>query len=91
MDHPVSLSAMSTNVPPHNLNEVCNALVYMLDNWEKLDDITVADLMKFVKGPDFPTGGVVYRHKDGGDDEDTLVTAYATGQGKITVRAKGPY
>ncbi len=79
---------MSTNVPPHNLNEVCNALVYMLDNWEKRDDITVANLMKFVKGPDFPTGGVVYRHKDSGDDEDTLVTAYATGQGKITVRAK---
>ncbi len=79
---------MSTNVPPHNLAEVCDALVYMLDNWKQLDDITVHDLMKFVKGPDFPTGGVVYRHKDGGDDEDTLVQAYATGQGKITVRAK---
>ena len=71
-----------------NLAEVCNALVYMLENWGKLDDITVEDLMKFVKGPDFPTGGLVYRHKDGGDDEDTLLTAYATGQGKITVRAK---
>jgi DNA gyrase subunit A len=79
---------MSTNIPPHNLVEVCDALTYMLDNWEKMDDITVEDLMKFVKGPDFPTGGVVYRHKDGGDEEDTLITAYATGKGKITVRAK---
>lgn len=79
---------MSTNIPPHNLNEVCDALIYILDNWSALDDITVHDLMRFVKGPDFPTGGVVYRHQDGGDDEDTLVTAYATGQGKITIRAK---
>lgn len=79
---------MSTNIPPHNLVEVCDALTYMLTHWDTLDDITVQDLMRFVKGPDFPTGGVVYRHKDGGEDEDTLLTAYATGQGKITVRAK---
>jgi DNA gyrase subunit A len=79
---------MSTNIPPHNLGEVVDALVYMLQNWEAYDDINVEDLMQFVKGPDFPTGGVVYRHKDGGEDEDTLVTAYATGQGKLTVRAK---
>ncbi|RMG71736.1 MAG: DNA gyrase subunit A [Chloroflexi bacterium] len=79
---------MSTNIPPHNLSEVCDALVYMLENWDKLSEISVSDLMKFVQGPDFPTGGVVYRHKDSGDDEDTLVTAYATGQGKLTVRAK---
>jgi DNA gyrase subunit A len=80
---------MSTNVPPHNLSEVCDALNYMLNNWDKMDDITVDDLMRFVKGPDFPTGGVVYRHQDGGENgEDTLVAAYATGQGKITVRAK---
>ncbi|RMG82764.1 MAG: DNA gyrase subunit A, partial [Chloroflexi bacterium] len=80
---------MSTNIPPHNLSEVCDALIYMLDNWKKIDDITVADLMGFIKGPDFPTGGVVYRHKDGGENgDDTLLTAYATGRGKITVRAK---
>ena len=80
---------MSTNIPPHNLSEVCDALIYMLDNWKKIDDITVADLMGFIKGPDFPTGGVVYRHKDGGvNGDDTLLTAYATGRGKITVRAK---
>lgn len=79
---------MSTNIPPHNLNEVCDALIFMLKRWDDLIDITVKDLMTFIKGPDFPTGGLVYRHKDGGEEEDTLVTAYATGQGKITVRAK---
>lgn len=80
---------MSTSIPPHNMTEVCNALVYILDHWNELDDITVDDLMQFVQGPDFPTGGLVYRHKDGlKTDNDTLVTAYATGRGKITVRAK---
>ncbi|MEP7291809.1 MAG: DNA gyrase subunit A, partial [Chloroflexota bacterium] len=80
---------MSTNIPPHNLGEVCDALVYVLQNWETLDDITIADLMRFVKGPDFPTGGLIYRHIGGSEDgEDSLVSAYATGRGKITMRAK---
>jgi DNA gyrase subunit A len=80
---------MSTNIPPHNLAEICDALVYVLGHWEKIEDITVDDLMSMVKGPDFPTGGLVYRHIDGLDtDEDTLVSAYATGRGKITIRAK---
>ena len=80
---------MSTSIPPHNMVEVCNALIYMLEHWETLDDISAEDLMRFVQGPDFPTGGLVYRHKDGlKTDNDTLVTAYATGRGKITVRAK---
>lgn len=80
---------MSTSIPPHNMVEVCNALIYMLENWEQLSEITVGDLMRFVQGPDFPTGGLVYRHIDGlKAEQDTLVTAYATGRGKITVRAK---
>jgi DNA gyrase subunit A len=80
---------MSTNIPPHNLNEVCDALIYMLNNWEKLDDISIADLMRFIKGPDFPTGGLVYHHIDDQEsDEGSLVSAYATGRGKITLRAK---
>lgn len=83
---------MSTNIPPHNLGEVCDALVYMLSHWNRLDDITIHDLMTFIKGPDFPTGGVIYRHQGNGKDseevEDSLVAAYATGRGKITVRAK---
>ena len=49
---------MSTNIPPHNLGEVVDALVYLLDNWRKIDDVDVADLMKFIQGPDFPTGGL---------------------------------
>ncbi|MBZ0296058.1 MAG: DNA gyrase subunit A [Anaerolineae bacterium] len=80
---------MSTNIPPHNLGEVCDALIFMLNKWDKLEDIDVHDLMQFVKGPDFPTGGLVFRHRDGlQSDEDTLVNAYATGRGKITIRAK---
>ncbi|MCC6805296.1 MAG: DNA gyrase subunit A, partial [Anaerolineae bacterium] len=69
---------MSTNIPPHNLGEVCDALVYVLQNWEQLDDVTIEDLMRFIKGPDFPTGGLAYRHVNGSDDgEDSLVSAYA--------------
>ncbi|MBC7812353.1 MAG: DNA gyrase subunit A [Burkholderiales bacterium] len=79
---------MSTNIPPHNLGEVCDALIYMLEKWDTLDDVAVEDLMQFVKGPDFPTGGLVYRHQDSTLEDDTLVSAYATGRGKITIRAK---
>ncbi|MBI1259376.1 MAG: DNA gyrase subunit A [Chloroflexi bacterium] len=80
---------MSTNIPPHNLGEVCDALIYVLQHWQTIDDISIQDLMQFVKGPDFPTGGLVYRHADGAEDgEDSLVSAYATGRGKITMRAK---
>ena len=76
---------MSTNIPPHNLGEVCDALVFMLEQWQRLDDITVDELMQFVKGPDFPTGGVIYARRG---KEDMLRQALATGRGKITLRAK---
>lgn len=79
---------MSTNIPPHNLGEVIDALVYMLGRWDELDEVTVQDLMQFIKGPDFPTGGLVYHHSDDQSEEGSLVTAYATGRGKITMRAK---
>nr|MBP6298687.1 DNA gyrase subunit A [Anaerolineae bacterium] len=80
---------MSTNIPPHNLGEVVDALIYVIDKWDAYEDISTNDLMKFVKGPDFPTGGLIYHHEDGAEDEDnTLITAYATGRGKITIRAK---
>ncbi len=80
---------MSTNIPPHNLGEVCDALIYILKNWDSFDDITTSDLMQFIKGPDFPTGGLIYHHVDDADtDEGSLLTAYATGRGKITMRAK---
>ena len=52
--------AMATNIPPHNLGEVVDALVMMLENWSRIDDIGVEDLMKYIKGPDFPTGAADY-------------------------------
>src|SRR5512138_1543144 len=75
---------MATSIPPHNLGEVVDALVYMLEKWEKLDDIDVETLMEFVQGPDFPTGGMILQ--DGGDEG--LESAYGSGRGRITVQAK---
>jgi DNA gyrase subunit A len=78
---------MSTSIPPHNLREVVDALTFMLDNWNRHDDLNVRDLMKFIQGPDFPTGGLVFRYRGKGES-DALTNAYATGRGRITVRAK---
>ncbi|MCW5864170.1 MAG: DNA gyrase subunit A [Anaerolineae bacterium] len=79
---------MATSIPPHNLGEIVNALVYMLDNWQRLDDISVNDLMRFVQGPDFPTGGLIARHRGEEDDADAIASAYATGRGRLIVRAR---
>jgi DNA gyrase subunit A len=75
---------MSTNIPPHNLGEVVDALIFMLDNWERLDDVDVETLMKFIQGPDFPTGGLIVQDTH----EDDLATAYGTGRGRVTVQAR---
>jgi DNA gyrase subunit A len=75
---------MATSIPPHNLSEVVDAIVYMLERWEKLDDIDVEQLMKFVKGPDFPTGGLIIEEKG----DEGIEAAYGTGRGRITVQAK---
>ncbi len=77
---------MSTSVPPHNLGEVVDALTFLLENWTKLDDIGAKDLMQFIKGPDFPTGGIIYSEQNG--DGDAIAAAYATGRGRITLRAR---
>ncbi len=79
---------MATSIPPHNLGEIVGALVYMLDNWQRLDDISVNDLMRFVQGPDFPTGGLIARHRAEEDDADAIASAYATGRGRLVVRAR---
>ncbi len=80
---------MATSIPPHNLGEVIDALTFMLDQWNQLDDISLQDLMRFIKGPDFPTGGLVFRYREkGGVETDAISSAYATGRGRITVRAK---
>ncbi|MBN1427386.1 MAG: DNA gyrase subunit A [Anaerolineae bacterium] len=78
---------MSTSIPPHNLGEVCDALAFMLDRWTNLDDVGLPELMQFVKGPDFPTGGLVFRYADNGET-DSLAQAYGTGRGKLVVQAK---
>lgn len=75
---------MATNIPPHNLGEVVDALVMMLENWEALDDITVEDLMRHIKGPDFPTGGLIIQD----DSSDTLAQIYGSGNGIIQMRAR---
>lgn len=68
---------MATSIPPHNLGEVIDAACYMIEN----RDATVDDLMKMIKGPDFPTGAIIMGKKD-------IEEAYRTGQGKVVVRAK---
>jgi DNA gyrase subunit A len=80
---------MTTNVPPHNLGEVVDALVYLIDRYGSLDDVTVEDLTQFIQGPDFPTGGVVYRYAEEGDGDriDLIRNAYALGKGHLTVQA----
>lgn len=74
---------MATNIPPHNLSEVVDALGYMLKEWDRLDDINVSDLMNFIKGPDFPTGGIILQ-----DQTNDLLTAYGSGRGRIPVRGR---
>ena len=75
---------MSTSIPPHNLGEVVDALIYMLDHWDRLDDINVEDLMRFIKGPDFPTGGIIVQT----DEEEGITSAYGSGRGRVTVQAR---
>lgn len=68
---------MATNIPPHNLSEVCDATIHLIDH----PDTTTEDLFQFVKGPDFPTGGIIYGKKD-------IISAYSQGKGPIIVRGK---
>ncbi|MBI2328331.1 MAG: DNA gyrase subunit A [Chloroflexi bacterium] len=68
---------MATSIPPHNLGEVCEAISYLIDN----PGATVDELTRFVKGPDFPTAGIIL-------GQDGIKSAYATGHGRIVVQAK---
>jgi DNA gyrase subunit A len=72
---------MATNIPPHNLTELVGALRYMIDHHDKMDDITGEDLLKFVKGPDFPTGAIIV-------GEEGIRDLYSKGKGQLIVRAK---
>ncbi len=68
---------MATSIPPHNLSEVVDAIVHVIDNPEA----TVDDLLQYVKGPDFPTGGIIFNQED-------IRNAYATGKGRIVMRGR---
>jgi DNA gyrase subunit A len=68
---------MATEIPPHNLNEVVDGICHLIENPEA----TVEDLMQFIKGPDFPTGGIIYNLED-------IKTAYSTGRGGVVMRGK---
>lgn len=63
---------MATNIPPHNLSELIDAIQYIL-NSPNPEEVTVEDLLQFVQGPDFPTGGIVY-------DKEAILQAYSTGR-----------
>ncbi len=71
---------MATNIPPHNLGELADALTYMVENYDNIDDVTVEDLMERIPGPDFPTGGMII-------GAEGIRQAYSTGKGRIVMRA----
>jgi DNA gyrase subunit A len=72
---------MATNIPPHNLNELAAAITHLIDNDERADEITAEELLRFVPGPDFPTGGVIV-------GSDGILQAYSTGRGRIVLRGQ---
>lgn len=75
---------MATNVPPHNLNEVCAALIHIIDHHADVEDITPETLMRFIPGPDFPTGASIM-------GREGILSAYATGRGRVLMRAKAHF
>ncbi|OQY33916.1 MAG: DNA gyrase subunit A [Anaerolineaceae bacterium 4572_5.1] len=70
---------MATNIPPHNLRELSSALLYMIDNYDDLDEVGIEQLMEFIPGPDFPTGGIIV-------GREGIVQAYSTGKGRVVMR-----
>jgi DNA gyrase subunit A len=72
---------MATNIPPHNLREVASAVIFLIDNYDKVEEITAEELIKYMPGPDFPTGGVIV-------GSEGILQAYSTGRGRIVLRGK---
>ncbi len=72
---------MATNIPPHNLKELASAIIYLINNYDTIDDIPAEHLMKFIPGPDFPTGGVIV-------GTEGIEAAYGSGKGRIVLRGK---
>ncbi len=70
---------MATNIPPHNIRELVDALVHIIENYDNMDDVSVEDLLELIPGPDFPTGGLVVGNEG-------IRQAYSTGRGRIILR-----
>ncbi|HEY5728521.1 MAG TPA: DNA gyrase subunit A [Anaerolineales bacterium] len=70
---------MATNIPPHNLRELTDAIIYLIDNYDEMDDVPLDELMKRITGPDFPTGGIII-------GREGIESAYGTGKGRLVVR-----
>jgi DNA gyrase subunit A len=70
---------MATNIPPHNLAELTAAILYLIDHYERMDDVSADELLRFVPGPDFPTGGVIV-------GSEGIIQAYSTGRGRLVLR-----
>jgi DNA gyrase subunit A len=72
---------MATNIPPHNLKELAAALIYLINNYDTMDDVPIEFLMKFIPGPDFPTGGIIV-------GTEGINAAYGSGKGRIILRGQ---
>ena len=72
---------MATNIPPHNLNELAAGINHLIANYSKIDKVTIEDLLKFIPGPDFPTGGIII-------GDEGIRQAYVTGRGRIILRGR---
>jgi len=72
---------MATNIPPHNLGELVFALVHLIEHYDRIEEVTVEDLLRFVPGPDFPTGGVIV-------GSEGIRHAYSTGRGRVVLRGQ---
>jgi DNA gyrase subunit A len=70
---------MATNIPPHNLRELTDAIIFLIDNYDTMDDIPMDELTKRIPGPDFPTGGIIV-------GREGIESAYGTGKGRLVVR-----
>ncbi|MHC5022148.1 MAG: DNA gyrase/topoisomerase IV subunit A, partial [Planctomycetota bacterium] len=81
---------MATNIPPHNLGEIADAITYLVGRWSTRATVTTDELMQYVPGPDFPTGGIIYRYRENGSDDirDSIWRAYETGGGRVIMQAR---
>ncbi|OUC08892.1 DNA gyrase subunit A, partial [Litorilinea aerophila] len=85
---------MATNIPPHNLREVIDALAYMIDHYDRVDEMGVDELLQFIQGPDFPTGGILYRYRQdtkGEENLDVIAQGYSVGKARLVVQAKAHF